>query len=213
MIQHRRRPLRSFHQPAEQGHHPLLQPHSVGQTILVDLKALALLGILQGRRLQILQQLLLALAFLLKAGLGGTGGGQGGGGLPPGAPGHRRDLQQRHLIGPGEAVEPAALLAGPGQLLGLTLHGEIQQQGAELQHLAPSDRHAIEPVATDRPSLLQAPVAAEQQLVLLGLQLLLLQPGLHRWRKRETRLDPAALTASAQQPRPLGTLGTAQEGV
>jgi hypothetical protein len=143
----------------------------------------------------------------------GAGGGQRRRSPLPVAPGGRRRREARAVIGSGEAVQPAALLAGAGQLLGLALDGEIQQQRAQFHHLAAADRHAVEPMPAEGLALLEAPIAAEQQLALLRLQLLLRQPGRHRRGEGEAGLDPAALATAPQQPCPLGTLGAAEQGI
>ena len=131
----------------------------------------------------------------------------------PVAPEGRGGGQHRPLIRPSEPIEPATLLARAGQLLGLALNGEIEKQGAQIQHLAAADRHAIEPMPTGEAPLLQTPVTADQQFILLRLQLLLIQPGPNGWRERKAGLDPPALTAPAQQPGSLSSLGTAQQGI
>jgi hypothetical protein len=80
-------------------------------------------------------------------------------------------------IGAGKAIQPAALLTRAGQLLGLALHGEIQQQWPQLLNLGAIHGHAIEAVAAAEAIVAEAPLTAEQQFALVGLQLLLLQPG------------------------------------
>ena len=47
--------------------------------------------------------------------------------------------------GSAESIQPTFLLTRPRQLLGLTLNGEIDQQGAQNQQLLTIDHHAIEP--------------------------------------------------------------------
>ena len=213
VIQHRRGPLGALHQPADEGHHPLLQAHPMGQPVLLGLEALPFQGILEGRGLQIRQQLLLAAPFAGEALPVGQGQGQGIGfplPAPPGGPGLGEG--RGHGV-TGEAIEAAPLLAGPAQLLGLALHGEIQQQRPQLQHLAAAHHHPVEPVAAAEPPLLQPPVATEQQLALLGLQLLALQPFEQGRHQAEAGLDPAPLGTAPQQTGALAALGTTQEGI
>ena len=57
----------------------------------------------------------------------------------------------------GEAIQPSPLLTGMAELLGLTLNGEIQQQGAQLQHLRAADRHAADAMAAAEAFLLLTP--------------------------------------------------------
>ena len=104
-------------------------------------------------------------------------------------------------------------MAGPAQLLGLALNGEIEQQGPQLLHLGAANDHAIEPVPTGEPLLLQTPFAAEQQVVLFQLKVLLGQPALQGRRQAETGFDPAALLALAQQPGARRPLGAPQQGI
>ena len=201
VIEHRRCLVGPLLQPADQGHHPLLQAHAMGQAVLLRLQALPLGRILQPGGLEILEQLLLAGPLLLQLLPVGLGLLQGRCRLPPGPAGlgHLRQLTLQGLA--GEAIQPATLLTRTGQLLGLPLHGEIEQQRPQLLDLRAVHRHAIEPVAAAEPALAQAPLAAEQDLALLILKLLLLQPGLQRRRQAETRLDHAPLRPLAQQPR------------
>ncbi len=213
VIQHRRGGLGPLHQPADQGHHPLLEPHRVGQPVLVALEPLALGGILQRRGLQLRQQLLLPLPIPGEALTVGAGPRQGVGLPLPALPGSAGGLQGRGQLLAGEAIQPAALLAGAAQLLGLALDGEIEQQGAQLQHLAAAHHHPVEAVAAGEPVVLQAPVAAEQQLALLGVELLALQPVAHGGSQAEAGLDAAPLGATAQQAGPLAALGTAEQGI
>ena len=104
-------------------------------------------------------------------------------------------------------------MARPRQLLGLALHGEIQQQGPQLQYLGAADHHTIEPVATAEALLLQTPVTAEQQFAVVGLQLLGGQPLGQRRGEGEGRLDATTRRASAQQAGPLAALGTTEQGI
>ena len=53
--------LRAVHQPSHQGHHPFLETHPMGETVLFVLQAAALRWILQLGRLQVIQELLLPL--------------------------------------------------------------------------------------------------------------------------------------------------------
>ena len=82
-------------------------------------------------------------------------------------------LQERLQGFPATAIQPAALLAGPGQLLGLTLNREIQQQRPQILNLGATNNHAIEAVAASEPFLMEAPFPAQDQFPLLGVQLLL----------------------------------------
>lgn len=213
VIQHRRGGLGPFHQSADQGHHALLQPHRMGQPVLLPLEPLAFSGILERRGLQLRQQVLLAVPLQGEA-LPVSAGPRQGCGLPlplqPGGAGGFEGLGQALT---GEAIQPAALLAGAAQLLGLALDGEIEQQRPQLQHLAAAHHHAIEPVAAGEPALLEPPVPTQQQLALLGLQLLALQPVANRGREAEAGLDAAPLGAAPQQAGPLAALGTAEQGI
>ena len=65
MIEHRWRLLCTLQQAAQQNHHPLLQPHPMGEAVFLVLELLTLLRILQLGRLQVGQQLLLGSALLL----------------------------------------------------------------------------------------------------------------------------------------------------
>ena len=184
----------------------------MGEAILLDLQLLRLQRIVQTSRLQILKQLLLLLTLSLQPIAIGQGRRQlrrHGAPLPV-----RRAnrLQQGQLLLAGEAIEPAPLLAGTGQLLGLALNREIEQQGAQIQHLGPTDDDAIEPMATAEPFIPQPPVPAQQQIV-LHLQLLVLQPGAHGGRKLKAGFNPTPLATAAQQTGPLGPLGSAQQGI
>ncbi len=213
VIQHRRGGLGPFHQPADEGHHPLLQPHRVGQPVLLALEPLALVGVLEGGGLQLRQQLLLAVPLQGEALPVGAGASQGFGLPLPALPGGAGGLEGRGQAVTGEAIQPAALLARAAQLLGLPLDGEIEQQGPQFQHLAAAHHHPIEPVAAGEPAVLEPPLAAEQQVALLGLQLLALQPVTHRGREAEAGLDPPPIGATPQQAGPLAALGTAQQGI
>ena len=207
VIEHRRSLLRPLHQPADQRHHALLQAHAVGQAVLLGLQPLTLGRILKLRSLQILQQLLLALPLALQLLPVGPGRLQSRRRLTPGPPGRGHRRQQVLKFPAGEAVQPAALLSRAGELLRLPLHGEIQQQRSQLLNLAAVHRHTIESMATGQASLAQSPLAAEQDLTLLGLQLLLLQPRLQRWRQAETGLDQTAPGPLPQQAGPGGRTG------
>ena len=66
VVEHRRRRLGPLHQPAQQLGHPLLEAHAVGEAVLVGLQPLAFERIIQGRRLQIFQPLLLLQSLPLK---------------------------------------------------------------------------------------------------------------------------------------------------
>ena len=199
MIEHRGRFIGPLHQPTDQRHHPLLQAHPMGQAVFLGLQQLPLGGILQLGRLQIRQQLLLPLPLLLQLLPVGLGLLEGLGGAPPAAVGLRRRSQQGLQRFAREAVQPAPLLTGPRQLLGLPLNGEIQQQRAQLLDLGPVDRHPIEPVAAAEPLLAEAPLPAQQQFTVVGLQLLLLEPLQQGWGEAETGLDHATLRPLAQQ--------------
>ena len=59
VIQHRRRLVGSFQKAANQGGHPFLEAHPMGQAVFFGLESRPLLGILQLGRLQIGQHLLL----------------------------------------------------------------------------------------------------------------------------------------------------------
>ena len=201
MIQRRRRLLGPLHQPPDQRHDPLLQAHPMGEAVFLRLQPLPLIRVLQLGRLQIGQHLLLALPFLLQLLPIGLGLLQGQGRTAPGPMGFRHRRQQGLERLPGETVQPATLLAGARQLLGLALHGEVQQQGAQLLDLGAVHRHPIEPVAAAEPIVAESPLAAQQDLPLLGLQLLLLKPGRQRRREVEAGLDGPALRPLAQQPR------------
>ena len=139
----------------------------MGEAILLGLQALAFMGILHPRRLQILQQLLLPLALPLQVGPAGAGLLEGLFSLLPGPVGQAPFFQKRKERRSGKAVEPAPLLAGPGQVLGLPLHSEIDQERAQLQDLRPTHRHPLEPMAAAELALLEAPLPADQELQLV----------------------------------------------
>ena len=129
------------------------------------------------------------------------------------APGRRHRRQQKRKAFATKTIQPAALLTGPRQLLGLALNREIEQQGAQLLDLGPAHHHAIKPIAAAQALLREAPLTRKQQFALLNLQLLLLQPGLQRGRKAEAGLDRAALSAAPQQPGAGAALGPTQKGI
>ena len=213
MVEGRGRLFGPLHQPAQQEAHPLLQPNAVGQPVLLDLQPLPLLRVVEGGCLQVVEELKLLLPFALEPLLVGQGGGQGCLRRTPAAEAEAARLQQAQLAVAGKPVEPAALLAGTGQLLGLALHGEIEQQGAQFEDLGAAHRGAVDPVAAVGASLLEPPVAAEQQLVAVGLEVLLLEPGPHRGAEGEAGFDAAPFAAAAQQAGPLGALGAAEQGI
>jgi len=95
----------------------------------------------------------------------------------------------------------------------LALHGEVKQQGAQLLDLGTAHHHPIEPVAAGEAVLAEAPLTAEQQFLLLQVQLLLLQPALQGRRQAETGLNHAALGAPAQQASARTALGPTQQGI
>ena len=66
VIQHRRRLVGPFQKAANQGGHPLLEAHPMGQAVFFGLESRPLLGILQLGRLQIGQHLLLLRALGLE---------------------------------------------------------------------------------------------------------------------------------------------------
>ena len=111
------------------------------------------------------------------------------------------------------AIQPAALLTGAGQLLALALDGEIEQQGPQLQHLGAADDDAIEAMAAAEAALQQAPVAAQQQVVVFGVELLGRQPGQHRRRQTEAGLNAPPLATAPQQAGGGSSLGAAQQGI
>ena len=111
------------------------------------------------------------------------------------------------------AIQPAALLTGAGQLLALALDGEIEQQGPQLQHLGAADDDAIEAMATAEAALQQAPIAAEQQVVVFGIELLGRQPSQHRRRQAEAGLNAPPLATAPQQAGSGRSLGAAQQGI
>ena len=95
----------------------------------------------------------------------------------------------------------------------MALHGEIEQQGAQLLNLGPAHHHAIKTIAAAQALLREAPLARQQKFVILNFQLLLLQPGQQWRREAEAGFDCAALSAAAQQPGAGAALGTAQQGI
>ena len=185
----------------------------MGQAVLLLLEPLALARVVEAGSLQILEQLLLALALLLQLQPGATGQLQGRRRPLPGPVGLGHGLQGRLEGGTAKAIQPVALLPGPGELLGLPLHGEIEQQGPQLLDLGAVHRHPIEPVATVEPAVAEAPFTAEQDLGLLGRELLLLQPGLQRRSERETGFDQAAIVALAQQAAGRAPSRAAEQGI
>ena len=185
----------------------------MGQSVLLALEPLALGGILERGGLQLGQQFLLALPFKGEALPVGAGPRQGFSVLLPAPPGEAGGLEGRGQLLTGEAIQPTALLARATQLLGLALDGEIEQQGPQLQHLAAAHHHPVEPVAAGEPAVLEPPVAAEQQVTLLGLQLLALQPVAQGGRQAEAGLDPPPFGTAPQQAGPLAALGTSEQGI
>ena len=150
----------------------------MGQAIFLPLQPLTLQRILELGRLQFGQQPLLLGAALLQLVPVGAGLLQARRRLFPIAPGRRHWLQQGLEGFPSKAIQPTALLTRAGELLGLALHGEVKQQGAQLLDLGTAHHHPVEPVAAGQTVLAEAPLAAEQQFLLLQVQLLLLQPAL-----------------------------------
>ena len=209
VIQHRWGFLRAIHQPSHQGHHPFLETHPMGKPVLFVLQTTALRWVLQLGRLQVIQQLLLPLQVGLQREPIGLGLLQSRGRLPPRAITLLNGGKVLLQVSGAKAIQPAALLTRPGQLLGLPLNREIQQQGPERLDLLTVDRNAIESMAARESIVLLAPFAAQQHLLLIALQLLLTQPLLQRRTEGKTGFNHPLMAALAQQPRPLPP----QEGV
>ena len=176
MIKRRGGPFRPLLEATDQGHHPLLQAHAVHQPVLVGFEGLALEGILQPRRLQFIQPLLVPLAFLLQPLAVAPGPLQGSLCLLPVPLGAAGWFQARQQGVVAEAIQPAALLPGPGQLLGLTLNRELQQQRPQFQQLGAADDHTVDAAAAADAFLKAAPLATDHQLLLTRVQLLLPEP-------------------------------------
>ena len=153
VIEHRRRRLGPLHQPAQKLRHPLLEAHAVGEAVLVGLEPLALERIVQSRRLQIFEPLLLLQPLALKGQLLGSRPLQGRRRRLPKLKGLAGGFQQPLVALNGRAIQPAALQTGAGQLLALALDGEIEQQGPQLKHLGATDDDAIEAIATAEAAL------------------------------------------------------------
>lgn len=185
----------------------------MGQSILLGLQVPPLQGILQPSGLQIFQQLFLALPLPLQLLHLDERLPQGAIRLLPGPMGLPHRLQQGQKLLPGETIEPLPLLPGARQILGLPLHREIQQEGAQGKDLGTADGNALEPAPTADPTLLQAPFPADEKLALPHLQLLGLQPALHGRGEGEGGLHPSPLTTTPQEARPLSSLGTAQQRI
>ena len=213
MVEHRRRLVGPLEQTAHQGHHPFLQPHPMGQAVFLSRQPLALEGILQLGRLKIGQQLLQLGPLGLPLIPIQTRLLQSLGRLLPTAVGASNGLQQRLERLSGKAIQPPPLLARPGQLLGLALHREIEQQGPELLNLRPTHHHPVQPAAATEAVVREAPLAADQHVVVVSLQLLLRQPGDQGRREREAGLNHAALAAAPQQARRRTALHPPQQGI
>ena len=172
MVENGGRLLRPLHQATQQGHHPFLQPHAMGEAIFLRQQLLALLGVLELGCLQVCQCLFLQGPLLLNLVKVSARLIQFRRRPFPLAPGGGHRLQQGLDGIPTEAVQPAPLLARSAQLLGLALHGEIQQQGPQLLNLGPTHRHTVETMAAGQ-SLLGEPPLPRQQQFIFRLQLLL----------------------------------------
>ena len=115
--------------------------------------------------------------------------------------------------GSTESVQPTFLLTRPRQLLGLTLNGEIDQQGTQNQQLLTIDHHAIEPRSTAETFLLTPPFATHHQLLLAVGDLLLPQPAAGCFTGAKSGLNDGTVTAGPQQARTGTRLQTAKHGI
>ena len=177
----------------------------MGQAVLLGLQPLPFSRVLELGGLQIREQLLLPLALLLQllpvaAGLlellsSGT----------PGAVGLRCRSEETLQRITGKSIQPTPLLTRPRELLGLTLHGEIEQKGAQLLDLGAIDCHTIEPVAAAKALVAQTPLPRKQDLAVFSVELLLFEPTVQWRRQAEARLDHAPLAPLAQQARAPGS--------
>ena len=104
------------------------------------------------------------------------------------------------------------MLPGFGQLLGLALHREIDQQGTQIQQLLPVHRHTIEAGPAEKTillSLLATPLATDEKLVdAIEIKISIDQPALHRWGDRKTGFDPRSVASTAEQANTSCSLGT-----
>ena len=188
-------------QTSDQLGQPLLQTHPVDQSVLLCSELTQLIGVIQGRGLQVLEQRLTFLQLILQLLSLGPGIIQTPGSIPPlqPTPMHlsRCSVQGRTA----QTIKPAALLTGPCELLGLPLNGEINEQGTQRQDLLTVDRHAIDAGPAREAIVLTPPLAADHQLLLVllrpGPQLLILQPRLRRgpWLKSRFNAGPGSIAA------------------
>ena len=151
-------------QTAEQGPQPLLQSNPVNQTVLLVFQLLLLIGVIESSLLKLFKQILLVLSSLLRIVQVPFAGLEGRSNIPPvlPAPGHHISSGPQRIT--AKTVEPEALLPGFGQLLGLALHREIDQQGTQIQQLLPVHRHTIQAGPAEKTillSLLATPLATD----------------------------------------------------
>ena len=104
----------------------------VHQPILLQLESFQLIRIVQASLLKLIQQLLLVCPVLFKTVLPFFKGQTGSRGLPPKLPGLSNPVQAFRESNPAKTIKPATLLTGTGQLLGLTLNGEVDQQRPQI---------------------------------------------------------------------------------
>ena len=116
----------------------------VNQPILLALQPVPLIRILQAGLLELIQQLFLLGPIPFQALLLVFKGQQGSRSLTPELPCRTNLLRAFGETSPTETIEPTTLLTGPGQLLCLTLNGEIDEQGPQILQLLPVDRDAIQ---------------------------------------------------------------------
>ena len=132
MLEHRGSPFSPFDQSPLHLLTALLQAHAMAKPVLLLFQQHPFLGVIKLGCLESLQLLLLIGAVLQQSFLLGSGLLQSRGRLGPQLLALAHRLQHIREFAAAKTIQPTPLLPSAGELLGLPLAGEIQQQGAQL---------------------------------------------------------------------------------
>lgn len=128
-------------------------------------------------------------------------------------PGDCRLLQPCRLLLATETIQPVALLPGTGQLLRLSLNGEVDQQRTQILKLLAINCCAVEAGSTGKTiSLLSFPLPADQQFI-LGIKSRFHQPVVQNIIELKTGFDPGTLAPTAEQTNTCCALSTTQNSI